>query len=469
MTDIYYEKDVMDCTNGELEKYLVKKAGYQLHQLRLLSRRNLIEAVEDLLQAQGRTKIIFRPPKNIIGRSFFRMRHRLSGRKSSQKDQVPTDTRSEPTTMEFIHGNRSDILTADMSIVTEEPTAPSHVSSGQKFPENRPTYQTAPHHHFSTPHPNRPNRPPPINPRFLPDDSPIQVGRNPADPIIVTPPVLQKSDNQFMSKIEPAKTVQQLEPENYTENYVSAGFSRSESKLKTKFTTIYDDAKMTIEDYLKACDRWRRTNETSDDKAVLQALGNFKDVGLANNLEEHLSEGALQDFDIFVAEVKHKLGKTQNQWLTNYENLRREKHETPFQLLSKLSANLKLGLGISRLTTGHEAMLTQKFLTLVHPALRGHLLARETPITYDNLAEQAQQIELAHRIPRIKPVMMNEIQNTQKEPPKQVRFDKNRTEKVCTFCQRPYHEADRCWFNPHSKDFRPHYSRQNDTKNNTKN
>ena len=467
MSDFYYEKDVMDCTNGELEKYLVKKAGYQPHQLRLLSRRNLIEIVEDLLRAQGRTKIVFRPPRNLIGRSLFRLRHGLSGKKIDKNQS--SESQSLPNTLDFLHGDRSDILTADMSVVTEEPTAPAAEGSLKLSNRTAAGHQSETRHiNFSTPHPTRPNRPPPINPKFSQEVSPVPTARLDTNPIFKTPPVLEKTENQYISHIEPAKPIQRLEPQSFNDNdnYVSAGFSRTESRLKTKFTTIYDDTKMTIEDYLKACDRWRRTNEASDDKAVLQALGNFKDVSLANNLEEHLSEGAMQDFDIFIAEVKHKLGKTQNQWLTNYENLRREKHETPFQLLSKLSTNLKLGLGISRLTSGHEAMLTQKFLTLVHPALRGHLLARETPITFENLAEQAQQIELAHRIPRIQPA---QVQNTEKSAPKQVRFDRNRTDKTCTFCKRPYHTADQCWFNPHSKDFRPHYSRQNEAQNQSKN
>ena len=87
-------------------------------------------------------------------------------------------------------------------------------------------------------------------------------------------------------------------------NQTNSRINVANDRNKYKFELKYDSNTITIEHFLKSLERWRLSNDASDEKAIFQGLNNFKNVALANNISETLSLEALGNFEIFSEELR---------------------------------------------------------------------------------------------------------------------------------------------------------------------
>ena len=245
-------------------------------------------------------------------------------------------------------------------------------------------------------------------------------------------------------------------------------FSRSQGSdhVKTKFLLKFDNSKISIESYCQALDRWRLSNNASDLSTIMVGIQNFQNVNTANYIYETLSEDAKSYFDIFVNELKIKLGKNKRQWYSEFQSTTRDKSETCFELHGKLTQFLKLALGLDSLSEEHKGILTEKFLSCINPTLRGILEARDNEVTYDDVAIIANRVELAQNIDRVPRALINHTavhyKPVQSQPvePQPVHKQNFRPQvqhygaaKMCTLCDRSGHIQIHCYGNPLSENF----------------
>ena len=245
-------------------------------------------------------------------------------------------------------------------------------------------------------------------------------------------------------------------------------FSRAQGSghIKTKFLLKFDNNKISIESYCLALDRWRLSNDASDLSTIMVGIQNFSNVNTANYIYETLSEDAKSYFDIFVSELKIKLGKNKRQWYSEFQNTTRDKSETCFELHGKLTQFLKLALGLDSLSEEHKGIITEKFLSCLNHTLRGILEARDNEVTYEDVAIIANRVELAQNIDRVPRASINhtavQYKPDQSQPvePQPVNKQNFRpqvqnygTSKLCTLCNRSGHIQIHCYGNPLSQNF----------------
>ena len=219
----------------------------------------------------------------------------------------------------------------------------------------------------------------------------------------------------------------------------------------TKFTTIFNDASDDIEQYLIALKRWQRLNGITDRVAISVGLQNFKNPELANYTETALTELAFSSLSTFCEELTKMLGKTSNQWLDQFDSIKRRSNESCFTFFARLQTVLKNALGVTILNSEHKRLIVRKFLKSVHPTLRGHLESRDEPISFDNCAMIANRIELALGLPKAGTV--TEIHNivSSERPPKRYQ---NRAKHFCHICNKEgSHATAYCYGNPNSANF----------------
>ena len=71
---------------------------------------------------------------------------------------------------------------------------------------------------------------------------------------------------------------------------------------------------------------------------------------------------------------------------------------------------------MTELSEDHQNICLEKFLSSVHPTLRGFLEVREPEVTFHDVAYVAQRIELAQNISRVKPAIVNNISKAENKP-----------------------------------------------------
>ena len=219
----------------------------------------------------------------------------------------------------------------------------------------------------------------------------------------------------------------------------------------TKFTTIFNDATDDIEQYLIALRRWQRLNNITDRVAISVALQNFKNCELSNYTETSLTENAFLSLTTFCEEVTRMLGKTSNQWLDQFDSIKRRNTESCFTFFARLQTVLKNALGVANLNSEHKRLIVRKFLKSIHPTLRGHLESRDDPINFENCAMIANRIELALGLP--KGGTVTELHNitSSERPPKRYQ---NRAKHFCHICNKEgSHATAFCYGNPNSANF----------------
>ena len=134
-----------------------------------------------------------------------------------------------------------------------------------------------------------------------------------------------------------------------------------------------------------------------------------------------------------------------------FTNETRKKDETCSEYFDKLVAALKLGLNVSVLSEDHQNICLEKFLSSIHPTLRGMLEIREPEVTFHDVLYIAQRIELAQNIPRIKPAVVN---NVNKKASNTGGNNANQN-LICAGCRGQGHSVEQCWGNRNGKNFKP--------------
>ena len=194
-------------------------------------------------------------------------------------------------------------------------------------------------------------------------------------------------------------------------------------------------------------------------------LANFKNISLANNISETLTYEAMADFDTFCFEIKSKLGQSRREWYKIFQRNSRNKNKSCYEFFARLVSQLKMGLGITQLSSEHQTMVLEKFLSALHPQLQGFLEIRDPEPSFFNVAEIAAKIELAQNIPRIRPIEVNNTQGNNRGQNSNFNSKVNenpvkssgpkRIIPVCEFCELKGHATETCFGNPKGNRFRP--------------
>ena len=299
----------------------------------------------------------------------------------------------------------------------------------------------------------RPNKPPPLPPhsgnttsleaiRSLETRSEIEAPR--------LPPKLKRvrPESDQLHKMSQDVQVQDLSrPYESTRVARTQQYMTQPKRYTTKFTTLFDDKSDDIEQYLTALRRWQRLNDIDSCVAISVGLQNFKNPELANYTETALTPMAFTSLELFSKEVQKILGKTQEQWLDQFDSVKRRSSETCFTFFARLQSVLKNALGISQLNAEHKRLIVRKFLKSLHPTLRGHLESRDEPINFENAAVIAHRVELALDIPRGSTVReVHQISDS--------RTQNQRKKYYCYICAREGgHNTEFCFGNPNGPNF----------------
>jgi hypothetical protein len=461
----FYCKAPADCTEGELDRYL----SHKNIQYKKLKKSEKIELVKGVLAASRRHTIIFKSPKSVLGKAVFTARKFLD-RKNITKNPFLSDE-LVPTAPSVVSGheqflnpfvestpkqrlpffNPGSIVDTNSILTGSEHEGDSKMRVPPQIPPR--LHETNPFYSENSQVRSSPNTPK-INEqvRFKPvvnfspavTFSPVELNRG-----SVHENYRAQSLNNEISRVENDQYYSKDQQE-MSRNQTNSRINVANDRNKYKFELKYDSNTITIEHFLKSLERWRLSNDASDEKAIFQGLNNFKNVALANNISETLSLEALGNFEIFSEELRSRLGNSPREWYRSFNTTRRQKSETCYEFFSKLVSELKMGLQVTMLSHEHKAMLLEKFLSELHPELRGLLEIREPEVTFENVALVAHKIETIKGIPRVACVSIN---NFEKKSAKLNFSRADRENWFCDFCQNKGHTRNYCFKNPESKSF----------------
>ena len=469
--DKFFVKDPIDCSTGELTRFLLKKNNSL--KLSNMLKSEKVNLAQQYLAVDNRRTIMFKKPNNLIGKIKYAFEKKLikKNQTAHELDNFAIGSAisaSAPSRVSSIDTNTyvKNLIPVNS---TQKATLPIFNPSSAHEPSDSGSVITASSVKSERLRPTRrapiiPPRPSGSKPHRYVEFSPIEGDRGNNSHYFEDSPVpnyrarselLEKSKLQTMS-LNPNQDPR-LSREMTRNTFV-------DDKIKYKFDTKFDTNTISIEDFLKALDRWRCANSASDEKTILMGLANFKNISLANNISETLTYEALADFDTFCHEIKSKLGQTRREWYKVFQRNSRNKNESCYEFFAKLVSQLKMGLGITQLSSEHQTMVLEKFLSGLHPQLQGFLEIRDPEPTFFNVAEIAAKIELAQNIPRVRPI---EVNNTQVQKSSQNNFVQNNQNRnsgtprvkkefpVCEFCKAGGHLAESCFGNKNSDRYRP--------------
>ena len=464
----FFEKDPLDCSDTELDNYLRSKGLSD--SLRLILRSDKIKMVQGFLSGEGRQKLRFEKPDSLISKIYYNTKkwsHQRAEKKSRADDFLAYA--SAPSVVDSVSSDLID-LPIYQKLPTFEPEEDQQMSTALgNGHRTMPVFNPSPvGSDFSeSVDLNIPKRKAPVIPIFVPKPKPRNSLKNREQKFSVIEndrgnnryyadsPIDQARDSvQISTKPEISKQ----EISKRDQNFLSQDLTRMSQRPVDKgykFTAKFDTDKMDIEDYLQNLARWQLANNASDHTTIMQGLQNFSNVGLANSIAETLT---CTDFAAFTEEMKVKLGKNRRQWYQTYNRDIRKKDESCFVLLGKLTSHLRLGLGVPELSDEHKSMIVEKFLDIVNPQLRGYLEARDEPVTYENVAEIANRIELAQNIPRTQPASINNFGAIKAKPDtgnSGFRNSSRPQQKLleCHLCKTVGHTMDWCFGNPLSQKY----------------
>jgi len=486
MTD-YFVKDPIDCSDAELNKFLITKG---VEDAKTLKRSDKVKIAQLILKSYNRNTIIFKAPKSgVIGRSIFRAKRWLS--RNEHGVEVPevddlvriNSTPSAPSVVSSVNWrvilqdqntegqNTQGQSTRVYNNVPQERTLPAFDPSSISRASSETASNVA---NYAVSYPGSeasfeaeevkqvPKRPAPrLAPRPAPRPAPRRLAPLPRK--IVDLSHLEEArinDVEFEpERLSNKEASKQEISTNEVKGNINSLLTNDQTAVtrnfnRYKFTLKFDTNTVSIEDYLKSLNRWRLANNASDENAINQGLQNFKNVSLANNIVETLSGEAQCDFAVFYGELMDKLGKSRREWYRVFQTDTRNKNESAVEYFGKLCAHLKLGLGKNDLSEAEENQITEKFLESVHPDLRGFLVIREPEVSFCDVATVAQKIESARNIPRVKPATVNNIMpGKPKSAPKTSNGPKRESRFFCHVCNRGGHSTDFCYGNPTGKYF----------------
>ena len=470
----YFVKDPIDCSDAELTKFLTSKGVEDPKGLR---KSDKVRFAQTILRTQNRNTIMFKAPsKGFIERGIFKARKWLSKNEQASIPEVgdlitlnlDSPNPSAPSVVSSTGYN--NYLQAMNNLSMKKSTLP--VFSPSSVPAISDSLSQVAHYDCSHPgsdmdqeleHENllvekksAPRRPPAPAPRKnltkKVDISKPEGDRGGGDHLYQSSPI----DFPRSSPNERTKqniSGQKQEKNTLLTNDQTAYVTRDNNKYK--FDLKFDTNSVSIEDFLKALNRWRVANQASDEKAINQGLQNFKNVSLANNIIETLSPEGQYNFEVFYGEMMDKLGKSRREWYRTFQKDIRNKNESCVEFFGKLCSHLKHGLGTNELNEVEQNQVTEKFLEAVHPDLRGFLVIREPEVSFHDVAQVAQKIELARNIPRCKPAMINNVMPTKSgDFPKSENNYKGATKNFpkkkfgpCTLCNKEGHSLPFCYGN----------------------
>ena len=286
-----------------------------------------------------------------------------------------------------------------------------------------------------------------------PDSSAQELGRN-YQPMGSTPyqPRKRARKDDEPEKDERGPFKFNPRPPDFAKNEIGQNSFVLESKFKSKFTVRFDEKKISIESYLSAVDRWRRTNQATDSQAINIALDGFVNVELSNHINQGLlSEGSVHTFEEFVKQMRLFLGKTNEEYLEEFESTKRKPTESPFVFLSRLIDLLQMGMKLEKRTKEHNEMIVRRFLQGLNPQLRAQLKARDDPVTIANCAQIAHRVETAMSLP--KGASVEKLNAIDAKPENKVRFQSESNRMKCSICNGEYHSTKNCFGNPASDKF----------------
>ena len=490
MSNIFV-KDPIDCSDSELNKFLNVRG---IESTKGLRKSDKVKIAQALLHQEGRATIIFKEPKKgLFSKAMFRVQRHFNREPEPNLANLvelesPANAPSEASSLSCA-GQRAFNNIFNTPYQRAHQGMSTHVQNSQR-PRTLPAFDPSPINPYYAA-PERTVRAVPVandpwpeaisyptseisdrserrvTPKRAAPIRPVSKS-HPFDPDTVVSALEhirqpQHSEQDLNSPIpmtrDGPKKVPKQEMSNNKQSLMSQDNSKPEvvtykDTNKSKFSLKYNSNAISIEDYLKALDRWRLANWATDEKAINMGLQNFTNVSAANNISETLSSEAREHFDTFCEEMKVKLGKTKRQWYHQFQRDIRNKDESCIEFFGKLVSHLKLGLSVVDLTEEHKIMLVEKYLASLHPELRGFLELREPEVTYEDVATVAQKIELARGISRTRPAQINNACGGQDI--KQESFNNSRNQGApffCELCQRQGHTIQFCYGNANGKKF----------------
>ena len=304
--DKFFVKDPADCSTGELDRFLSRKNNTL--NLNIL-KSDKIEIARQYLAHDNRTTIMFKKPSNLIGKIKYAFEKKMSKRyqTAQELDNFAIGSAISATAPSRVSSRGPQTVTHNQFPInsTRKATLPIFNPGSVKSPSETGSVITASINSERL----RPTRiAPVIPPRPLKNQtvhrsvefSPIEGDRGNTSHYFndsSVPINRAKSEIPDRSKL-PSVSNHQLISREYTRNTII------DDKIKYKFDTKFDTNTISIEDFLKALDRWRCANSASDEKTILMGLANFRNISLANNISETLTYEAMADFDTFCFEIK---------------------------------------------------------------------------------------------------------------------------------------------------------------------
>ena len=443
-----------DATTEELEIFLRShEVPIQVARDDPRYRTVLIDRSKILLRIMGR-ETIHVERRSFLNRLINRGKKQTHGRFSPSETECALSVATEPVVARRrkAYERRQRVIDPELSeensFLEPEYAEPPAVISNPLSNQLRNLTISATHHRFSD------DVPPPLppKPKFILTSSDPGPSSNVSSMVEVQRAPARKRVKESVSDHH-AQDFQDISMRNRESTKIAPAppVVVQSKQYTTKFTTIFNDATDDIEQYLIALKRWQRLNNIGDKVAISVALQNFKNCELSNYTETALSDDAFRNLEIFCAEVKQMLGKTQNQWLDVFDSVKRKNNESCFTFFARLQTVLRNALGVTKLNAEHERLIVRKFLKSLNPTLRGHLESRDEPVNFHNAAMIANRIELALGLPKGSTV--TEVHNIVPStcPPQKQR---NRNKMYCHICCREgLHSTAYCYGNPNSDNF----------------
>jgi hypothetical protein len=319
--DKFFVKDPIDCSTGELTRFLLKKNN-NLNLSNMLKSEK-VNLAQQYIAVDNRRTIMFEKPNNLIGKIKYAFEKKLikKNQTAHELDNFAIESAISASAPSRVSSIDTNTYVKNLIPVysTQKATLPIFNPSSAHEPSDSGSVITASSVKSERLRPTRrapiiPPRPSGSKPYRSVEFSSIEGDRGKnshyfEDSLVpnyrAQSELLEKSKLQTMS-LNPNQDPR-LSREMTRNTFV-------DDKIKYKFDTKFDTNSISIEDFLKALDRWGCANSASDEKTILMGLANFKNISLANNISETLTYEAMADFDTFCDEIKSKLGQTRREW-----------------------------------------------------------------------------------------------------------------------------------------------------------
>ena len=231
-----------------------------------------------------------------------------------------------------------------------------------------------------------------------------------------------------------------------------------------KFRHVFSIGETDVQDYLSAVERFCNMQGIEGGNIVLMALQYFKSAAESNLVQDSLSDEEILNWDLFKSKLVSEYGLTKRDWFAKFENHVRGNKESCSELLNKLSIFFKNAVSKKTLSQDNRETIMRRFKKCLNPLLASHLEAKEIN-NFATIAQEAQRLERAYSIPRVKPLsIISNVESKKNDYPvcDSSRLIQNQrpgkpgfsNERVCHVCDSRTHNTKYCYFNAMSTNYK---------------